>query len=281
MTSENLGQELPRALVLRRAEKLLRRRRFDDFSLVHHHHAVGHFAGKAHFVGDDHHGHAVARERFHDVEHFADQFGVECGGRFVEQHELGAHGQRTGDGDALLLAARELVGIGAAAIGQPDAGEQLAGTLGGLRLGHFAHEHGRFDDVLQRGHVAEQIEALKHHADFGAVAADVAVVQLVQPFADLAIADQLAIDQQTAGIDFFQVVDAAQKSGFARARCTQQADHFATRDLHRNALEHLDGAEAFVHAFGLDHGLVHWAPSLFAPRPKASWRRRCNGVGAS
>ena len=53
----------------------------------------------------------VAGEAAHHVQHVADQLGVEGGGGLVEEHQLGLHRQRPGDGDALLLAAGELGGV--------------------------------------------------------------------------------------------------------------------------------------------------------------------------
>ena len=44
----------------------------------------------------------------HDVEHLVDHLGVERRGGLVEQHDLGLHGERAGDGHPLLLAAREV-----------------------------------------------------------------------------------------------------------------------------------------------------------------------------
>ena len=41
-----------------------------------------------------------------------DEFGIERGGDLVEQHQLRVEHQRAGDGDTLLLAARELGWIG-------------------------------------------------------------------------------------------------------------------------------------------------------------------------
>jgi hypothetical protein len=58
-------------------------------------------------------------------EHLADQLGVERARDLVEQHHLGAHGQRAGDGDALLLAARELRRVGVELVAQPHLLEQL------------------------------------------------------------------------------------------------------------------------------------------------------------
>src|SRR6266545_5794503 len=63
---------------------------------------------KPHLVGDHHHGHALAGEALHDAQHLPDQLRVEGGGRLVEEHELGVHGQGAGDRHPLLLAAREL-----------------------------------------------------------------------------------------------------------------------------------------------------------------------------
>ena len=61
-----------------------------------------------------------------DLEHLADQLGVERARDLVEQQRARPRGQRADDRDALLLAAREAVGVVALAPGQPEAGEQLA-----------------------------------------------------------------------------------------------------------------------------------------------------------
>ena len=84
-----------------------------------------HLAGKAHFVGDDHHGHALAGEVDHHVEHLADHFGIERRGRLVEQHGDRVHRERAGDRDALLLAAGQFGRVFARVLLQPDALEQL------------------------------------------------------------------------------------------------------------------------------------------------------------
>src|SRR5579864_1990871 len=99
-----LRQELLRAVAAGLAEEIVLERVFDDFALVHEDDAVGDLAGKAHFMGHDHHGHAVAREIDHDVEYLADHFRVERRRRLVEQHRDRVHGKRTRNRDALLLA---------------------------------------------------------------------------------------------------------------------------------------------------------------------------------
>lgn len=45
----------------------------------------------------------VARTSHH-AQHATDEFGVQRGGRFVEEHQLRFHGERACDGDPLLLA---------------------------------------------------------------------------------------------------------------------------------------------------------------------------------
>ena len=51
----------------------------------------------------------ASRKAPHHRQNFADQLWIERGGRLVEQHEARRDGQRAGDGNALLLAAREPV----------------------------------------------------------------------------------------------------------------------------------------------------------------------------
>jgi hypothetical protein len=71
-----------------------------------------------------------SRRAAHDVEHVADELGVERRGRLVEQHQLGLHRERARDRDPLLLAAGELRGVGVELVGEPDAVEQLAARAG-------------------------------------------------------------------------------------------------------------------------------------------------------
>ena len=79
-------------------------------------------------------------------------------------------------------------------------------------------------------------------------------LQLVELAALLAVADQLAVDGQPAGVDLLQVVDAPQERGLAGAGRADQADDLARGDLQVDALEHLERAEGLVDAFGLHHG---------------------------
>ncbi len=68
-------------------------------------------AGEAHLVGGEQHGHALLHQIAHDVQDLRDQLGIERRGDLVEQQHQRVHGERARDGDALLLPARQAVGI--------------------------------------------------------------------------------------------------------------------------------------------------------------------------
>lgn len=60
----------------------------NHLAAFHENHPVGDLTGEPHLVGDHDHGQAVVRELIHDGEHLVDEFGIECAGGFVEQHDL-------------------------------------------------------------------------------------------------------------------------------------------------------------------------------------------------
>ncbi|KAG1249133.1 hypothetical protein G6F68_013501 [Rhizopus microsporus] len=175
-------------------------------------------------MGHDHQRGAGAGQFLDHAEHFGHQFRVQRRGRLVEQQHFRLQGQRAGNRHALLLAARQLAREGIGLVGQAHPRQQRARLLLGLRARHAAHGDGRLDDVLQRGQVREQVEALEHHAHLGAATADLALRQLVQGVTVTAVADQLAADGHVAAVGAFQVVDQPQQRGLAGAgRANQHA----------------------------------------------------------
>ena len=74
-----------------------------DHAVFHKRDAVGHVAGKAHFMGDDQHGHPVVSQVAHDGQHLASQLGVQRGGGLVEIDDLRVRCKGAGNGHALLL----------------------------------------------------------------------------------------------------------------------------------------------------------------------------------
>ena len=73
-------------------------------------------AQHAEIVGDIEHRHVEAPAQIdQQLDDLLLGRDVEARGRLVEHHEIGLAGERHGDADALLLSARELVGIAMAA----------------------------------------------------------------------------------------------------------------------------------------------------------------------
>ena len=139
----------------RGVEDLLGRAGLDDAAGVEEAHRFGDLAGEAHLVGGDHHRHAARPKVANDVEDLADELGVERRGDLVEQHHVGVHRQRPGDGDALLLATGQLIGIGVRLGAETQTIEQLCRLLGG--------GGGRCDPQLAR----RQRDVVDHRAGEG------------------------------------------------------------------------------------------------------------------
>ena len=146
----------------------------DDAAAVHEEHAVGDLAGELHLVGDDEHGLALDGDAAQKIEHLADPFGVEGGGGLVDQHQLGVERHRPADADALLLAAGERGGIGAAAVGEADLGQDGVGAGVGLGGGLALDGDQRLGDVLPRGLVGEERVVLEDEGGAAAQREDVA-----------------------------------------------------------------------------------------------------------
>ncbi len=81
---------------------------FSDAAFIDKDQARRHLLGETHFMSDDNHGHSFFRQVLHHLQHFMAQLRVERGGRLVKQHHFRFYRQRARNGDALLLAARQL-----------------------------------------------------------------------------------------------------------------------------------------------------------------------------
>jgi hypothetical protein len=105
MSTKHATKERPRAFMLRRVEKLVGGGLFNNPSPVDQNDAVSDFSREPHFVRDAKHGHTFFGEADHGRQDLLHDFGVQCGGGFIEEHGGRLHAQRTRYGDALLLAA--------------------------------------------------------------------------------------------------------------------------------------------------------------------------------
>ena len=74
------------------------------------------------------------------------------------------HGKRASNGDALLLAARELSGHLLRLFSHAHSSKKVHGHLLGLVLLHAKGLDGAKRNVLKDGHVGKEVKALEHHA---------------------------------------------------------------------------------------------------------------------
>ena len=93
---------------------------------------------------------------------------------------FGSHGQRTGDGDPLLLAAGELRGIGVALSARPTRSSSSRARSRAIAFDSLRTWTGASMMFSSDGHVREQVEVLEHHADVAALGGDFALAHLVQ-----------------------------------------------------------------------------------------------------
>ena len=142
--------------------------------LVEDHHPIGDALGEIHLVGHDHHRHPFVGQALHDAQHLADRLGIERRGRFVEQHDVGLHRQCAGDGDALLLAARQRGRDVAAPCRRvpPCAADPWHAPSAASRC-IPSTVIGPTETLPQHGQVREQFEILEHHAHAAAQIANV------------------------------------------------------------------------------------------------------------
>ena len=105
---------------------------------------------------------------------------VEGAEGLVEQEHRRLVDQGAGEGDPLLLAARELMGVAVAEAAEADAVEQLLAPAGALGRRHFADLQWELD-VLAHAHVAEDRVVLEDEADPPRLRRQVGDVAVAQP----------------------------------------------------------------------------------------------------
>ena len=118
-------------------------------------------------MGDEQRGHpGLGQDLAHLLAQPIAQSRVEVRERLVEQDEIRGGGERPGEGDALLLAARQLVYGPARVAGEPDQLEHLGDAAAiGLAAEPVA-------DVAGHVEVWEQRVVLEHHPDPAALGGD-------------------------------------------------------------------------------------------------------------
>ena len=215
---------------------------------------------------DDDHGHALGGEGAHGAEYLARQLGIECGGRLVKEHDVGLHGKRACDGNALLLSAGELARVVVLAIGEPDLREEFARVGENLILLHALDMAGRLDEVLDDGHVGKEVELLKNHACGHEDASYVRCTRIGRRgLAVFRPTEFFPADGNLPAINGFKFVDAAEQGGFAGAGGADDGEHLTAREAEVDAAQDAKRAKGFVNVAHGEHDLVSFRICHSAP----------------
>ena len=220
---------------------------------------VGHVTGKGHLVGDDHHGHVLGGKLADDLQDLAGQLWVEGGGGLVEEQDLRLHGQRAGDGYALLLSAGELVGVRVLAVGKAHLLQKLPRVGVDLVLRALLDQNRGLGDVLQHGVVGKEVEVLKHQAEGGLDAAQLGAAG-VDGLAVYVTSGILAQIGQVAAVHGLQQRGAAQQRALAAARRADDGHHLTLLHRQGDVVEHLQLPEVLAHV--IDFQNFHGARSF-------------------
>ncbi len=178
--------------------------------------------------------------------------GVERRGRLVGEDHRRIADHRARDGDALLLAARELARIVPGLAGKADAFERRPRLLLGFRGALAAHVE-REPHVVRRGQRREQVIGLEHEAD-------VLPPELRQVLGRLA-RDLLAADADGSFARRQHAAENGQQRGLAAAGRPHQQRQLAALEREIDALERAGApgpsAEVLNNASGLHHQNAH------------------------
>ena len=142
--------------------------------------------------------------------------------------------------------------MGIGLVGQAHAFKQLLGFLGRFGLGLAEHMDGSFDDVLEHGHVREQVELLEDHADARGHLTRALLRQLDPLAVALFEGQRFAIDEDIAAGELLEGHHQAQDRRLARTAGSDEGDAFARCDREVEVLEHGCGSEALLHVLELD-----------------------------
>src|SRR5690606_18328927 len=219
--AEELGDE-ERA---RRLVDRLRRADLVDPAVLHHGHAMGEGEGLLLVVRDEERRHALALEEVADaLAHLLAQQRVEVRERLVEEEEAGARRDGAGERDALLLAAREGVGLPLLEPAEADEPQHLVGAGAAGLLRHPAQPEG---DVLAHGEVREERVVLEHEPDAAPL----------RRHRDAVADERLPVERNGPAVGRLEAGDAAQRGRLAAPARSEERERLALLDLEREAVD--------------------------------------------
>ena len=200
-------------------------------------------------VGDHHDGGAGGVEALEELEDFVGRFAVQVAGGFVGQDDGRFVQQGAGDGDALLLAAGELVGhfvrLGGHADGRKDLGDAAVNLPFFFPAGSAEDEF----QVVLHGAVCQELEVLEHHADAAAEVGDVPGVEAGEV--------EAAGRCFRAGAHRVFRDDGADDGGFAGPHLAHDVYQVSGHDIHVETVEDYGFSVEDVCIFEMDERTCH------------------------
>ena len=126
--------------------------------------------------------------------YFTHEFGVERRRWLVEKHQFWFHGERSRDGDSLLLSARELTRIVLFFPFEANSSEKFTRLDPGLLTVEALHLHLTNGHILENREVLEKIETLKDHSNMRSLFTYSLVAQLVELPVSGLVPNQFAVN---------------------------------------------------------------------------------------
>ncbi|MNT37210.1 hypothetical protein D3C72_1733370 [compost metagenome] len=180
---------------------------------------------------------------------------VHGAGGFVQQQQVGLVQHRTGQGQALLLAAAHGAGQLLAAVGQPVALQQFLDALARCAAVQVLDGGEEFQVFVHRQVLVEG-ELLRHVAD--------------APLQGFGVVGDLAAEHfDLAGAGQQQAAEHADGGGLAAAIGAEEAEHLGAVDVQVQPVDGGELAEALGQAACADHRLIAVHGSLAPPAPAA------------
>src|SRR6056297_161662 len=221
--------------VERRREDVLDVAELGDFSEVHHGDAVTDVPDDTDIVRDEQiRDILLGLDIVEKVEYLGLDAHVERGDRLVTDDELRLDGERVGDGDPLLLAARELVGVLARGVaGEPDSFEELSDAFVFLLAGRdVVALHRSADDPTDGlSRVQRAVGVLEDNLHLAAQTANLSGPELV---------DRLALEEHLAIGRFEQFQHGPRDGGFPAAGLADETHGLAGIDVEADVVDGLD-----------------------------------------
>ena len=225
----------------------------DDHAALHQHHTAGYVPGKAHFMRDDQHRHALGRQIPHDGKHLARQFRVKRAGRLVEIDDLRFGCQRPRNRHALLLTAGKLARIRFRPIRQTNLLQHRQADFPRFGFVHLPRDDQPLGHVLQGRPVCEQVVILKDKRRLSANARDLLLSRVRQ-------IERLAIEGHGAAIRRFKEIQTAEQRRLARSAWAENRHHVAAVHRKAHVAQHIRFAERFFDVLHMQHHFARLLP---------------------